>query len=158
MKKTKKQILDEYIDRKVKKILSESYIWTRIGDEKDIIHMTKIVDNIKNIYKFIKPENVDIEDFETELDGMLRGNTESDSLKLINDFMKLYPISKMNSTWKKHFDALRNSLIHLLEVIKDAQNGNTSRHGYKIHKNNTIKKNNSGLPFDDEHDFDFLQD
>jgi len=131
--------------------MKTNLIFNRVGDSLDEMVINRIVDQIEISLSTIVKKRVSLSNFKSELSTLVESsilNEENDSEYGINkyigtkyntefhqEFVKLYPTSTSNSSWRGISSNISKNLTVLRNIVKDAKNDNTHNYHYRIAQN-----------------------
>lgn len=140
-------------------IVEEKFKWETTGDKDDKEFLKGLVQRTKAIYGDIKPAKYDLNDFDKDLDKLLKKFVkDSDSYfkaqddrdygttnKVHGDWMKaaqkVFRHVTTNTAWRGQLNTFTRNLSTIWQVHMEAEAGRTGNRGYKVHKRQDFMKN-----------------
>jgi len=138
--------------------VEEKFKWETTGDKDDKQFLTGLVQRTKLIYGDIKPAKYDLDDFDKDLDKLLKKFVKgSDSYfkaqddkelgktnKIHSDWMKAaqkqFKHVTTNTAWRGQLNTFTRNLSTIWQVHMEAEAGRTGNRGYKVHKRQDFQK------------------
>jgi len=149
---------EESIDK-----LEEKFKWETTGDKDDKEFLKGLVQRTKAVYGDIKPAKYDLNDFDKDLDKLLKKFVKGgDSYfkaqddrnygttnKVHGDWMKaaqkVFRHVTTNTAWRGQLNTFTRNLSLLWQIHMEAEAGRTGNRGYKVHKRQDFMKNLKNL-------------
>lgn len=135
--------------------LNEKWVWQETGDKDDINYLSGSIDFIRNTYAGVAPKNYDMNNFDKDLDKVLRDNLDKTEeyfaaqdregspdygamQKISSDWRKAYDkvfkTTKTASNWKGTTDGFHRLMMTFWAIHMEAKAGRSDNRGYKVMK------------------------
>ena len=139
-------------------MIEEKFKWETVGDKDDKEFLKGLVQRTKAIYGDIKPAKYDLDDFDKDLDKLLKkfvkdgdsyfNSKDNQDLGKVNkihgDWMKAaqkeFKHVTTNTGWRGQLNAFTRNLSTLWQVHMEAEAGRTENRGYKVFKRKDFMK------------------
>lgn len=140
-------------------IVEEKFKWETTGDKDDKEFLKGLVQRTKAIYGDIKPAKYDLNDFDKDLDKLLKkfvkggdsyfkakddrdyGTTNRVHGDWMKAAQKVFRHVTTNTAWRGQLNTFTRNLSLIWQVHMEAEAGRTGNRGYKVHKRQDFMKN-----------------
>lgn len=138
--------------------LFEKFKWETTGDKDDKEFLTGLVNRTKSVYGQIKPAKYNLDDFDEDLDKLLKkfvkdsdsyfkakdDNDYGTSNKIHGEWMKAaqkqFKHVTTNTAWRGYLNTFTRNLSTIWQVHMEAEAGRTGNRGYKVYKRQNFQK------------------
>ena len=133
----------------------EKWTWQETGDKDDIKHLSSSIDLIRSTYERIAPKKYDMNNFDKDLDKVLRDNLDKTEEyfaaqdregspdygtmnKISSDWQKAYrkvfKTTKTASDWRGTTSDFHRRMVTFWAIHMEAKAGRSENRGYKVMK------------------------